>query len=408
MTMSSITLSNTKNAVGLGLLVLLGALTAFDSVAIDMYLPAFAAMEDDLNLKAGAMQMSLSVFLMGLAAGQAVSGPLVDSLGRRGPLLAGIVLFGAASALVALSTNIYMLMIGRFVQGLGGAAGLVIPRAIVSDLYEARQAAGIYTFLIQIQSISPIVAPLLGGVLLGLGGWTSIFWILVILAGLALMASLAVIPETLPPEKRAGLTVASVLGNYREVLKSRRFLGMSLSAGLVMGTLFGYISASAFIFMGYFGLSATNYSFIFALNSVGMILAGQLNLYLCRKMSTRRNLALGYAVHLFLMSALLVSVLIGLNSLVVVGSLLFLATSSLCLIFGGITAESMYSVEHSRAGSASAMLGVMQYAIGGGSGLLLGLLHNGTLTPVMIVLTICSTLAALSWYLAGRKKPDHI
>jgi len=405
--MTSITISNTRKAAGLGLLVVLGALTAFDSIAIDMYLPAFKAMEADLNLAPGAMQMSLSVFLIGLAAGQAVSGPLVDSLGRRGPLLVGIVLFGAASALVALSTNIQMLMIGRFVQGLGGAAGLVIPRAIVSDLYEAREATRIFTLLIQIQSISPIAAPLLGGLVLGLWGWSSIFWILVIFAGLALAATALVVPETLPPAERARLTVPNVLRNYWTVLKNKRFLGMSLSAGLVMGTLFGYISASSFVFMTYFGLSASNYSIIFAVNSVGMILAGQLNFFLCARMSARRNLALGFTTHLVFTVALLGAVLAGFDSLPVVLVLLFLSTSSLCLIFGGITAESMYSVEHSRAGSASALLGVLQYAIGGGAGMVIGLIHNGSLIPLTVVMTVCSTLSVFFWALAGRKKPEH-
>ena len=254
------------------------------------------------------------------------------------------------------------------------------------------------------QSISPIAAPLLGGLLLGLWGWTSIFWILVVLAGLALVFSVAVIPETLAVEGRTRLTLLNVLKNYRAVLKNRRFLGMSLSSGMVMGALFGYISASSFIFMTYFGLSASAYSLVFAANSVGMILAGQLNFFLCARMSSRRNLALGFTVHLLFTIGLLLAVLAGFDRLPVIGGLLFLSTSSLCLIFGGITTESMYSVEHSRAGSASALLGVLQYAVGGAAGLVLGLVHNGSLIPVAVVMTVCSSLAVISWALAGRLK----
>ena len=406
--MNTISISSTKKGVGLALLILLGALTAFDSIAIDMYLPAFQVMENDLRLPGGAIQMSLSVFLIGLAVGQAVSGPLVDSLGRRNPLLVGIVLFGGASALVALASNLPMLMIGRFLQGLGGAAGLVIPRAIVSDLYEASEATRIFTFLIQIQSISPIAAPLLGGVLLSLLGWQSIFWILVIVAALALAGAIGIIPETLPQEARSRLTPAVVLRNFGGVLRNTRFLGMSLSAGLLMGTLFGYISASSFVFMTYFGLSASNYSLIFAVNSVGMILAGQLNLYLTKKMSTRRNLAFGFMVHLCFTVALLAAIAAGFAQLEIIGILLFLATSSLCLIFGGITAETMYSVEHSLAGSASAILGVMQYAIGGGAGLVLGLIHNNTLLPLAVLMMVCSALSVTFWAWAARKKPYYV
>ena len=227
---------------------------------------------------------------------------------------------------------------------------------------------------------------------------------LVIRAGVALVAAVGVIPEPRARAARSRLTPVGVLRNCGGVLKNTRFLGMSLSAGLLMGTLFGYISASAFVFMTYFGLSASNYSLIFAVNSVGMILAGQLNLYLCRKMSSRRNLAFGFTVHLFFTAALLAAVAAGFDSLEIVGVLLFLATSSLCLLFGGITAESMYSVEHSRAGSASAVLGVLQYAIGGGAGLVLGLVHNNTLIPLVVLMAACSTLSLCSWALAADKK----
>ncbi|WP_161554774.1 multidrug effflux MFS transporter [Ereboglobus luteus] len=386
-----------KKEATLGLLVLLGAFTAFDSIAIDIYLPAFNVIESDLNLRAGLMPVSLSVFLIGLALGQAISGPIADGLGRRIPLLAGVVLFGAASCLVAVSTNATMLMTGRLLQGIGGATGLVIPRAIVSDLYEANQATRIYTFLIQVQSISPILAPIIGGVILSLIGWRAIFWVLVAFALAAWGFACFFIPETQPIQMRSRLTPAGVFKDYWEIIKNRRYLGMALSSGLIMGTLFTYISGSSFIFMTHFGMSPTVYSIMFAAYSVGMILVGQWNMYLCSRMSVRKNLRFGFTVHLGCLGVLLAALLLGVENAVVVCGLLFCAISSLSFLFGGLTSEAIYCVSAQRAGTASALLGVVQYVIGGGAGILLGLIPNGTLFPLVLLLCACSALALMFW-----------
>lgn len=386
----------------LGLLVLLGALTAFDSIAIDMYLPAFSAIENDLALPAGIMPMSLSVFLIGLAVGQMISGPVADSHGRRLPLLAGIMLFGVASCLVALSSNIPMLMVGRFFQGIGGATGLVVPRAIVSDLYDARQAPRIYTFLGQVMSIAPIIAPILGGFVLNFWNWRGIFWVLVACSVAAFVIAFPSVPETQPVEARTRLTLVNVLKNYWELLKGRRYLGMVLANGMIMGSLFGYISVSSFIFMSHFKLSSSSYSLIFAAFSGGMILVGQLNMYLLSRMDIRRNLGMGFIVHLVFMGALVAMLLAGFDRLEIVCGLLFLAVSSLNFLFGGLTSETMFSIAPGKSGSAAALLGTLQYAFGGGAGIMLGILHDGTLLTPVAMLFGCSVLACLCWVLASK------
>ena len=404
--MTTCSIAGARNGAAFGLLVLLGALTAFDSIAIDMYLPAFSAIESDLALSAGMMPMSLSVFLIGLAVGQIISGPVADSHGRRLPLLAGIVLFGAASCLAAASTNITMLMIGRFFQGIGGATGLVVPRAIVSDLYDAKQAPRIFTFLSQVQSISPILAPLLGGLVLSFWDWRGIFWVLVACSVLALVIAVPSVPETQPVEARTRLTFMNILKNYWGILKKRRYLGMVLSNGLIMGTLFGYISVSSFIFVSHFKQSPSAYSLIFAVFSIGMILVGQLNMYLLSRMDIRRNLGMGFIVHLLFMGALVAALLAGFDGLAIVCGLFFLAISSLSFLFGGLTSEAMFSVAHGKSGSAAALLGMLQSAFGGGAGIVLGILHNGTLLTPIIALFCCSALAALCWRLAsGLPRP---
>lgn len=396
------TYSIVSKGATLGLLVLLGALTAFDSIAIDMYLPAFSAIESDLALSAGMMPMSLSVFLIGLAVGQLICGPVADSYGRRLPLLAGIVLFGVASCLAAMSTNITMLMVSRFFQGIGGATGLVIPRAIVSDLYDARQAPRIYTLLGQVMAIAPIVAPILGVIVLNLWSWRGIFWVLVTCSVLAFLFATPSVPETQPVDARTRLTLVNVLKNYWEILKGRRYLGMVLANGMIMGTFFGYISVSSFIFMSHFELSSSAYSLVFAAFSGGMILAGQLNMYLLSRMDIKRNLGMGFIVHLVFMASLVCMLLAGFDSLEIVCGLLFLAVSSLSFLFGGLTSETMFSVAQGKSGSAAALLGTLQYSVGGGAGIVLGLLHDGTLITPVAALFVSSLLACLCWMVASR------
>ena len=400
--MTTCSIASARKRTAFGLLILLGALTAFDSIAIDMYLPAFSAIECDLALSAGTMPMSLSVFLIGLAVGQIISGPVADSHGRRLPLLAGIVLFGAASCLVAMSSNIAMLMIGRFFQGIGGATGLVVPRVIASDLYDARQAPRIFTLLSQVQSISPILAPILGGLVLNFWDWRGIFWVLMACSVLALIIAVPSIPETQPVEARTRLTFMNILRNFWVILKGLRYLGMVFANGLIMGTLFGYISVSAFIFMVYFKLSSSAYSLIFATFSIGMILVGQLNMYLLSRMDVQRNLGMGFIVHLAFLSLLAAVLLVGVERLEVVCGLLFLAISSLSFLFGGLTSESMFSVAPGKSGSAAALLGMMQSTFGGGAGIVLGILHDGTLLTPVVALFCCSALACLCWKMASR------
>ena len=404
--MTTYSIADVRNGAAFGLLILLGALTAFDSIAIDMYLPAFSAIESDLALSAGMMPMSLSVFLIGLAVGQIISGPVADSHGRRLPLLAGIALFGVASCLVAMSSNVTMLMVGRFFQGIGGATGLVVPRAIVSDLYDARQAPRIFTLLSQVQSISPILAPILGGLVLNFWNWRGIFWVLVACSVLALVSAVPSIPETQPVEARTRLTFINILKNYWGILKERRYLGMVFSGALIMGTLFGYISVSSFIFMSHFKLSSSAYSLIFAAFSIGMILVGQLNMYLLSRMDSRRNLGMGFIIHLAFLGLLVVVLLAGVERLEVVCGLLFLAVSSLSFLFGGLTSEAMFSVAQGQSGSAAALLGMLQYALGGGAGIVLGILHDGTLLTPIAALFCCSVLACLCWKAAsGLQRP---
>lgn len=390
--------------LGFAVMIILGALTAFDSMAIDMYLPAFSAIQVDLETSSARLQVSLSIFLIGLALGQALSGPAIDAWGRKKPLLAGVAIFGLGSALVALSGDITTFMVARFLQGLGGATGLVIPRAIVSDVCSAKESTKVFSMLMQIMSVAPIAAPPLGGLMLTHLGWQSIFWSLCIVAAVMLMATSAKITETLPAAERTPISITGVIRQYFALLCNRRYLLMTLSASFCIATLFTYISGSPTVFMEFFKLTPQQYSILFAVNATGMIIFGQLNIFLCNRMRTERLLALGYALHLSATGLLTVMQLLGQTNFYLTLVLIFFAVSSLSLLFGATTSASMFSAPRSLSGSASALLGVLQYVLGGLAGAILGALSNGTPLPFAFTLLITALLGFFCWLLGKGEK----
>lgn len=393
-----------RKALGasLPLIVLLGILTAIDALSIDMYLPAFSIIQAQFEVDAAALQFSLSVFLIGLAVGQAVYGPVIDRFGRRWPLLIGIAIFTAASVLIAASSDMETFLVGRFIQGLGGAAGLVIPRAIVADLFEERQAAKVFSMLMQVMAIGPIVAPLLGGFFVSHGHWTAIFWTL---AGVGLLSGLAVIrmvPESLPPSKRQKLGLGASLGGYVRLFGHRRFMALTLSGSFVIAGLFSYISGAAFVFTDYFALSPAVFSYIFAGIAASMILCGQLNVFLLGRFSESRLLTLGLGLHMAATATLLGVLMMGMTSFWLVTVLIMLSIASLSLILGNVTSLIMSAVP-GESGVSSALFGVMQYAFGGLAGVLTGLLHDQTVRPLAIMMAGCALLALICWAFAGGR-----
>lgn len=391
-------------AGSLPLIVVLGIVTGFDAMAIDMYLPAFAEIGRSLNTDAGTLQASLSVFLIGLAVGQFFYGPLTDRFGRLPPLIAGIMVFIAASVMVALAQDTMTFMVGRVLQGLGGAAGLVIPRAIVADLYQPREAAKVFSMLMQVMMVAPIAAPPVGGLLLASFGWRSIFWVLAIIGVLAVIATLRTVPEPLAPQMRRKSGVRTALAAYGRILRQGRFSAFALSGSFTMAGMFVYIGASAFIFIDYFGLTPTLYSFVFAGIALGEILFGFVNIRLLGRWSERQILPVGLAIHAGFVALLVAALVAGFDNVTVVSILLFLALVSLSLIFGNVTALVMGSVPGD-SGSVSSLFGVLQYVFAGAVGGVLGLIHDGTLIPPAAVMLACAIGALVTWRIATQMKP---
>jgi DHA1 family bicyclomycin/chloramphenicol resistance-like MFS transporter len=343
------------------LLVLLALLTALDAIAIDMYLPAMPAIAAAFNVDAGRIQQTLAVFLTGLALGQAMYGPLLDSFGRRAPLLVGIMLFIAGSALAALSTSAEMLTAARFIQALGAAAGLVTPRAIVSDICTVTESAKIYSVLMQVMMVAPILAPLTGGLVLQVAGWHALFWLLTLAGTITLLWCLFGLPETLPPQRRIRLDGRSALRAYGNVLGQRDFMLLTLAGGFILGSLFTYISASSFIFTRTFSLTPTTFSALFALNSVMLIGGGFISNALLRRGYREITLTLaGIVTHAGTALVLLLLTLSGVASLTLFTLLIAVAVGALGLVFGNLTALTMQQAKH-QAGVASSVMGAMQY-----------------------------------------------
>lgn len=378
----------------LRLLILISFLTAADIVAVDMYLPGMPAIAAEFGVSAARIQGTLSVFLVGLALGQGLYGPLLDRYGRRRPLLAGLFVFVAGSVVAALAPTVEGLLAGRLLQALGAAVGLVAPRAIVTDLCSVAQSARIFSLLMQIVMISPILAPVLGGYLVEHAGWRAIFWCLVAigLAGLAWGA--AALPETLPREKRAGAGLGGMAIAYAETARNPAFMLYVAAGGFVLGSLFAYISQSPFVFTGHFGLAPSQFSYVFAANAAGLIVGGQINDRLIRRPGAERGtMILGLAVHTLAALALFLSVRTGVATVWVYAVLLFVAIGALGLVFGNLAALSMAGAG-ARAGVASAIMGMLQYLFSAAIGYGAGLLPAGPgLLPM--VMAVCGLLAAL-------------
>lgn len=378
----------------LRLLLVLALLTTVGPFAIDMYLPGLPHLATDLGTDATRVQLTLTGFMVGLAAGQLVIGPLSDRLGRRRPLLVGALVCTASSLVCALAPTVAVLIAARFVQGFAGAAGLVIARAVVADLTTGRAAARTFSLLMTINGLAPVVAPLLGGIVIALSGWRAVFLALTGIAAVMALGALLVVPETLPPQARHGGGLRTLCRSTKSVLREPAFVGYAAALALCFGSLFAYISASSFVLQNVVGLSTGWFSVAFACNAFGIMAVSAANARLVKRVSPRRLLALAVIMLTVSSAVLLVLFAIGSIRAALVLPVLFVGVASLGGVFGNATALALEPVRHA-AGAGSAVIGVLQYGMGAVVTPLVGIGGVMAAMPMAITMTACSVLAVL-------------
>ena len=390
----------------LRLLLILGALSAFGPLAIDFYLPAFPAIARGFATDVEHVQLSLAAYFVGLALGQLVYGPLADRYGRRRPLLVGVTLFTLASLACALAPTLEWLIVARFVQALGGCAGIVVNRAVVRDSCEPVQAAKVFSQLMLVMGLAPILAPLAGGLLMNAFGWHSIFVALTLFSAACGVAVALWLPETLPADAPR-LPLSGTLRRYSDLFRDREFIAFALCGGVAMAGMFAYIAGSPFVFIELYGVPAEHYGWLFGCNAAGFILVSQINARLLRLRGPGAWLRRFVWLYALCGAVLLVLALSRPAALWPLLIPLFLGIASLGSILPNATACAMARQGH-QAGLASALMGSLQFCIAAGASALVAALHNGTAVPMALVITGCALLSAcLAWYTGQLVLPDR-
>ena len=389
------------------LAVILGALTAMGPLAIDMYLPALPTIARDLGTSAASVQVSLAVYFVGIAFGQAFYGPLSDRWGRKPALYFGLTVFVLASAGCAVADSPRTLIVFRFVQALGGCAPLVVPRAVVRDYFDQRGSVRMLSVLILVMGLAPILAPLIGGQLLVNFGWRSIFWLLGAYGAAWLTIVIGFLPESLPPERRSRQPLGAVLGVYGRLLRDRVYVGYVITGGMIFAGLLAYISGSPFVFIELFGVPPERYGLFFGTNAIGIITASQINRWLANRLDADRIVRAILPVSMGAGLLLLADASTGFGGFAGILVPLFVFIACHGFIMPNTTALAM-APHGAVAGSASALLGTLQFVLGATAGALVGALGNGTAVPLAAVVAGCGVLAFVTHrMLPVQRVPAH-
>ncbi|MGP3969030.1 multidrug effflux MFS transporter [Streptomyces sp. 6N223] len=390
---------SSKRRAGLLLTLILGSCTALTPLSMDMYLPALPEVGDDLHTGAATVQLSLTACLLGLSLGQLVVGPMSDQLGRRRPLLAGMACYVLASIACALAPTAGTFIAFRLVQGLSGAAGVVIARAVVRDLFDGLAMARFFSNLLLISGAAPILAPVVGGQLMRFTDWRGIFLVLAVAGALLALVAARWLPETLPAERRDAGGLPTALRAMGRLFADRVFAGYLLAGGLTFAGLFAYVAASPFVVQEIYGASPQTFSLIFMANSVALVGMSQVNgKILVGRVSLNRVMAVGFVLLTLASAALLVmtSGVLGRPGLVPVAAGLFVLMGSMPLVMPNANSQGMMRTPHA-AGSAAALLGASQFFVGAVASPLVGVAGEDTAVPMALVQLTAVLLATAAF-----------
>ena len=385
------------------IIVVLSALAAIAPFSIDMYLPAFPAMAQDLGTDIAHVTLSLTSFFIGISVGQLLYGPLLDRIGRKKPLLFGLVLYTLASIGCAFAVNGRWLIALRLLQALGGCGGMVAVRAMVRDIFPLQEIAKIISTIMLVMGIAPIIAPTTGSAVMATLGWRAIFYALAAFGAMLIVAVVIALPESKQPDPSVSLRPAKIFGEYFGVLKHPQFLAYSLCGGLGAAGMFAYISGSPFVYIKLFGISEAHYGWLFGLNAFGLIFGSQLNRFVLRRFSSQQAILVISSLQASIGVLLVVSSRFGhfqiLATLVLISGYLFLQG----FLYPNTTALALIPFEKN-AGAASAMMGFLQMVCSSLASALVSYLHNGTALPMTGVMAVCAGLGLLSLLTILRKR----
>ncbi|WJI91812.1 multidrug effflux MFS transporter [Weissella viridescens] len=382
-------------------IMILGVLSAFGPLALDLYLPGLPVLQRELHTTATMTQLSITAAMFGLAIGQVVVGPLSDRLGRKMPLIYGIAAFTIASFGIAMSDNIGMIIVLRLIQGLGGATGIVLSLAMITDSFDGIQLTRNVAINQTINGIFPILAPVLGGVLIALADWRSAFWLL---GGLGLIIVLLIIfklPET--NLDRQNGSIKETFGRFKSILENRYFMAMTLIQGFMMSALFAYIAGSSFVLQDLYGLSVPAFSGVYALNGFGILLGASLSGKLAEKYSAWQILK--WFMMFSMVGGLLLIVSLFLPKSIWLTILAFFLIVAPVGGINSMTTALVMAREHQDAGTASGILGLTRFAMGGIMSPLVGLGGTTTMVPLVIVIVVVQLLGAGIYAVMQHKQP---
>ncbi|MBV1837333.1 multidrug effflux MFS transporter [Acetobacter estunensis] len=403
----SVELMQASGRLPFSLVVLLGLVTAIGPLSTDMYLPAFPILDHDLGGGPGSAQFTLAAWFAGLAVGQFSSGPLSDRFGRRAPLMGGLLIYILASIGCAVTANFHLFCVFRFLAAIGGSASAVVPRAVIRDIATGRDGARIMTQLTLVFGVMPILAPSLGGVVLAFGSWRYIFWIAVLYGLIGCAAIALVLPETLPQARRVRLPPAAILSRYLLVLREPHFLLNALIASASTFVMFAYIGGAPVVFEHLLGFSPAQFALFFGVNAALFIASTQVSGWLIHRMELETLMQFGIAWCAcagLLSVGLVASHIVTAATPLAIGALIVFMTGSLGFIGGNATVLALHH-HGAHAGTASAMMGTLQFSIGSISGLIMGFMPADSIIPTFCVMALGPVMMVAANALRRRLSP---
>ncbi|WP_313799560.1 multidrug effflux MFS transporter [Cytobacillus sp.] len=384
------------------MVLILGSLTAFGPLSLDMYLPSLPMVADDLHTTASFAQLSLTFCLLGLALGQLFFGPLSDIQGRRKPLVVTLIIYSVSSILCAFSPNVWILVTLRFIQGLTGAAGIVIARATARDQYSGKDLTKFVSLLALVNGAAPILAPISGGVILQFASWQTVFIILGIIGFSMFLVVSFFLPETLPEEKRSEGSMLATLKTFRNLIKDRLFIGFALTQAFISTSMFAYIAGSPFVLQNLYHVTPQQFSLLFALNGIGIILSAQVTGRLASTISEVKLLMSGIVIaaagSIFLLFVTFLHL-----PLLAMAIALFLVVASVGIVSTTSFSLAMQSQGRS-AGSASALLGLLPFIGGAIVSPLVGIAGEQSAVPMTIIIVIFNVGALLLYSILLQRR----